>query len=398
MKKNIILSLLVIGCILTSVVVFAHSGDDEEEVEDPCAHYSDEADRVTCRLNNLSRTPAPTPTPAPVVRAPTPAPTPAPVPVATPEVPAESPDIPTIVPRAKPEGLVEVDGDPVPVPRAKPDNLPAQTSSNGDVPPLDIQTQPRLAAGTKPQVSHTLYTGRSNDVETPCVQVERVDANKKKYKDSVQPACAEPALNLPKADKSKWPVDILIVTDLDTDYQAQSVIAAFKNIPPFKCLPITFHVVKVSPQELNCDADISPVWGVLECEEEGKQKIRELKNHYKARAEIAVVNYNSNTGVVPSAARPFPVELQAGGNRTYKKIRQSYVGHQSPAETAVHEFLHTVGYKDDYAYVQQRSPTTGTLMNSLFAGNVPKIWWQDISNFFGYDAPTECSWPTSDPY
>lgn len=384
---------MVIGCTLTSVVVFAHSGD---EVPDQCDRYEDEDDRATCQLNRRQ-------VPAPAVPIPRSAarPTPAQVPVTTPEVQVpDSSVIPNVVPRAKPEGLAEVDDEPVPVPRSKPNNIQeiAEASSEGEPPPLDIQTELRLSPGTKPQVSHTLYNGRSSERETPCVEVERVAANKGKYPDSVQPACAEPSLNLPKADKSKWPVDILIVTDLDTDFQAQSVIAAFKNIPPFKCLPITFQVVKLSQQLLKCNSFISKTWGTLDCEEEAKQKIRDLKKHYKARAEIAVVNYNSNSGVVPTTANPFPVELQAGGNRTFQKIRQAYVGHQSPAETAVHEFLHTVGYDDDYIYVRQRTPVSGTLMNSIFNGNVPKIWWQDISYFFGYDTPTECSWPTTDPY
>lgn len=391
MKKNIILLFLMVACILTCVVGFAHSDDDDEE-QDPCAHYTNAEQRTTCELtyrhNRIQAPPSSQPEASNTIVSPA-APTPVNAPVVAPPKPSpvvvedELEDVPSVVPRAKPNNIKEV---------------AEATSEDDDIPPLDIQTEPRLPAGVRPQVGLTFYNGRSNEPQTPCITVtEEMIKERKRNKNAPKiaggssPACAQTP---PRVERKKATVDILIVTDLPTEHQAQSIIAAFKSIPPFKCLPITFQVAKLTKSQLNCRPEIRN-GSMVKCSDEGRQKIRDLKNHYDARAEIAVIQLDTNVAVTDD--QRFPEAVQVAANYTYRDIRQSFVGHQHAAEAGVHEFLHTVGFYDDYEYVTQNNPKSGTIMNSVFSGNVPKDWWDSISNFLGYDAPTECAWPSSAP-
>jgi hypothetical protein len=360
MKKNIILTFLILGCLFVGVVSFAHSEDDEQP--DPCAHYEDEEERSICLLNTRHQ-------PAPRVPAPTPAPSPVPSP------------LPAVAPRVVLPSVQTISEE---VETHTAENsvsqVPSQIVSNGG---YDLSPQnPKRGEGLSP----TFFEGRDNKNPFPCISVEAQDDPNTPLAELTKPPCAQTPPEIAKKNRAQGP-DIVIVTDQASKEKADHVRKAFFAMPPFRCMDLDIEIHYIEKNTLGCEPFFEN--GILKCTNKATRQVQAYRDQRKATGDILVVDWNDEKG------KP----VFGGGNFKYDKQRLAIISTGHIGEAGVHEFMHTIGFDDEYpkrelAPGQPRYPVSkGTLMNSTYYGNIPTEWWPTIANYFGVPVPQTCEWP-----
>lgn len=407
MKKNIILSLLVIGCILTSVVVLADDESDDTTVsenveltpQERCAHYVNSEDRRTCELtyryNNIPTVTRPQPPSAPAV-----SPVPASVqplqrlPVVvpqfqTPQLQFSAEETNTRGGRSAAESGNEdddtdVSSTPTPAPAPAPPTAPSKPApASGMLTKNDFDFSP-LNPARGEGLSDYFFNGRNNEDPSPCISLAAQDNPNTPASELSKPPCALDGPNKPRRNREHGPnkPDIVIVTDQRSQQKATHVAKAFFGIPPFSCMNLKIKIFYIDKETLGCEPE-KHTKSIMKCSNHATQQVQAIRRQQSAKGAVLVVDW----------------DVYSGGNFSYDKERLAIISTAHIGEGGVHEFMHTIGFDDEYP-TRELTPGTarqpvngGTLMNSTHYGNMPKKWWQDIANFFDIDEPETCEWP-----